>query len=128
MALNFALTIPWAWLGFPGPHAGLAAATSIAGYLNAALLYLGLRRAQVLPHAGTLPRFVLRVGVACSVMAVLLIYFTPPVTAWMEVTRGTRIFWLAVAITGAAAAYFAALYAVGLRPSEFRMKSMSSPG
>ena len=126
MGLNFALTIPWARFGFPGPHAGLAAATSIAGFLNAGLLYAGLRRAQVLPHAHTLPRFVIRVGVACGVMGVLLVAFTPPLPRWLEATMTTRCMWLALALTGSILAYFAALYAVGLRPSEFRMKTANS--
>lgn len=127
MLLNVGLTVPWAWLQLPGPHAGLAAATSIAGFLNAGLLYRGLRRAGVMPHADALPKFVFRVAVACGVMAMLLIAFTPDLVHWLAISRLTRTAWLAGAIGGAIAAYFATLFAVGLRPAEFRISSLKSP-
>lgn len=123
MLFNLVVVVPWALFGLPGPHAGLAASTSLAGFLNAGLLYRGLRRAGVLlPTAGRV-KFLLRVGAACGVMAVLLVSFTPSLTRWIEASLTTRSLWLASAITGAVIVYFAALYAVGVRPSEFRMKT-----
>jgi putative peptidoglycan lipid II flippase len=119
--------VPWALAGLPGPHAGLAASTSLSGFLNAALLYRGLRRDGVLSASAGLPKFLVRVTVACGVMGALLSAFTPPLAAWLDAGLLTRCVWLAAVIGGAVAAYFATLYAVGLRVAEFRMKSAGSP-
>jgi putative peptidoglycan lipid II flippase len=127
MAFNVLVVVPWAWAGWTAPHAGLALSTSLSGFLNAALLYRGLRRDGTLPDVGDLPVFLLRVGIACGVMAILLISFTPPLGQWLAADLLDRCLWLASAIGGAAIAYFIALYAVGLRPADFRMKSPFSP-
>lgn len=121
MAFNVLVVVPWAWLGLPAAHAGLAASTSLAGCLNAMLLYRGLRRDGVLPPCGALPGFLLRVVIACGVMAVLLLSFAPPIERWLDAGTLERCLWLAVAIPGGALAYFATLFAVGVRPAQFRM-------
>ncbi len=125
---NIVVVVPWALSGLPAPHAGLAASTSLSGFLNAGLLYRGLRRDGVLqPGDGALPGFLLRVGLACGVMAILLLAFTPPLARWLEAGLATRCLWLGATIGGAVLAYFATLYAVGVRVSDFRMKSAGSP-
>ncbi len=123
MAFNIAVVVPWALAGMPAPHAGLALSTSLAGFLNAGLLWRGLRRDGVLPPATGLPRFLLRVAVACGVMAMLLVTITPPLPRWLEAAVWVRGLWLAGVIVVAVLAYFAKLLAVGLRPGELRMKS-----
>jgi putative peptidoglycan lipid II flippase len=127
MAFNLLLVAPWAWAGGAAPHAGLAASTSLAGFLNAALLYRGLRRDGVLEHAAGLPKFMLRVVVACGVMAILVVQFTPPLVRWIEAGQAERMLWLGYVIGGAVVAYFATLYAVGLRLGEFRMNTREPP-
>jgi len=63
--LNLVITIPWAMSGLAAPHAGLALSTSLAAFVNAWLLYRGLRRSQVYqPAAGWRP-FV-AAGVDCQ--------------------------------------------------------------
>ncbi|MCC7329087.1 MAG: murein biosynthesis integral membrane protein MurJ [Gammaproteobacteria bacterium] len=127
MAFNVAVVVPWALAGLPAPHAGLALSTSLSGFINAGLLWRGLHRDGVLSRADGLPLFLLRVAVACGVMAMLLVTVTPPLPRWLEAGLATRCLWLAGIIGVAILAYFAALYAVGLRPREFRMKSPGSP-
>jgi putative peptidoglycan lipid II flippase len=127
MIFNVVVVVPWALAGFPAPHAGLALSTSLSGFVNAALLYRGLRRDGTLPSAGTLPAFLLRVAVACGVMAILLVTFSPPLVRWLGATLLVRCLWLAASIAGGGVAYFAALYAVGLRPRDFRMKTPGAP-
>jgi len=122
MALNILVVVPWAWLGGPAPHAGLAATTSLGSFVNAGLLYLGLRRTGVVVPGQGWPRFLLRVGVAAGVMAVLIAAVTPPTPAWLEATFWTRCLWLTVGIGGAVLAYFAALFAVGVRFHDLRMQ------
>jgi hypothetical protein len=54
-------------------------------------------------------------------MAMLLAEFVPPLPAWLEAPVLTRCLWLAAAVAGGGAAYFTALLAVGLRPSDLHM-------
>jgi putative peptidoglycan lipid II flippase len=127
MAFNVVVVVPWAWAGWPAPHAGLALSTSLSGFVNAALLYRGLRRDGTLPDVGNLPSFLLRVAVAGGVMALLLLSFTPSLAAWLAEGLLVRCLWLAMAIGGGAIAYFAALHAVGVRSADFRMKPWRPP-
>jgi putative peptidoglycan lipid II flippase len=118
---NVGVVVPWAWLGLPSPHAGLAAGTALGAFVNATLLYRGLRRDAVLVPAATRSKFVLRVAVAAGVMAILLAEFVPPLPAWLDATVLTRCLWLALAVVGGGGAYFAVLLAVGLRPADLHM-------
>lgn len=124
MVLNVLLVVPWALTGGLAPHAGLALTTSLGSFINSGLLYRGLRRAGVLTPGPGWGQFLLRVGVAAGVMAVLLLSFTPPTGAWLAAGFWTRCLWLAVAVGGASLLYFAALLAVGLRPADLRMRNL----
>jgi putative peptidoglycan lipid II flippase len=121
MLLNVAIVIPWYRSGLPGPHAGLAVATSISAFLNAGLLYMALRRDGVMVHAPGWGRFLLRVGIASAVMAMLLYQFVPPASAWLEAGFWTTCKWLATAVLGGAVVYLGVLLATGMRPAELRM-------
>jgi putative peptidoglycan lipid II flippase len=121
MVLNVAIVIPWYRSGLPGPHAGLAVATSISAFLNAGLLYIALRRDGVLVHAPGWGRFLLRVGLASAVMAMLLYEFVPPASAWLEAGFWTTCKWLTTAVFGGAVVYLGVLLATGMRPAELRM-------
>jgi putative peptidoglycan lipid II flippase len=127
MGFNLLVVAPWAWAGLPAPHAGLAASTSLSGFLNAALLYRGLRRAGVLPPAADMGRFIARIGLGCAVMGGLLVAVTPPLEDWLAAGLPARCLWLAGIIAVAVAAYFGTLYAAGLRPAEFRVKTRKPP-
>jgi putative peptidoglycan lipid II flippase len=122
MLLNIAIVIPWYRSGLPGPHAGLAVATSLSAFLNAGLLYRGLRREGVLVHAAGWGRFLLRTVLACVVMGMLLKYFVPPETAWLEAGFWTTCYWLAAAVFGGASIYLGVLFATGVRASELRLR------
>ncbi len=68
MLLNIVLVVPMVMLGIPGPHAGLALATSLAAWLNASLLYRTLGKQQVFtPQAGW-PRLLLQLALAGTVL------------------------------------------------------------
>lgn len=123
MVLNVVIVGPWVLLGWRGPHAGLAAATALSAYINSGLLYRGLRREGVITPAPGWGRFLLRVGVAAGVLAVVLVQTVPPTSAWIEAEFWTRCLWLAAAVTGGGCAYFAALFATGFRIGDMRMQS-----
>ncbi len=127
MGLNIVLVVPWVKLDLPGPHAGLALATSLSAFLNAGLLGRGLQRSGVWKTGPGWGRFLLQIGVAGAVMGILLHYFVAPVSAWMETTLLQRCGWLALAIGGGAASYGFVLFATGLRPAALRMKSPDGP-
>jgi putative peptidoglycan lipid II flippase len=123
MTLNVVVVVPWALSGGAAPHAGLALFTSLGSFVNAGLLYRGLRRPGVLAHAPGWGRFLLRVMVAAGAMATLLVVFAPPTSAWLEASLGLRCLWLAAAVGGGALAYGGVLLGLGLRPADLRLQS-----
>ena len=77
--------------GFEGPHAGLALASSVAAYLNAILLFRGLRKREVYaPEKGWL-RLWIAVSVASVAMAVLLFFMTHDIESWYRASVSLRI-------------------------------------
>jgi putative peptidoglycan lipid II flippase len=114
--------VPWYRSGMPGPHAGLAVATSISAFLNAGLLYRGLRREGVLTPSPGWGRFILRIVLACGVMAMLLNNFVPPAVLWLEAGFWTTCYWLLAAVFGGAAAYVGVLLATGMRLAELQLR------
>ncbi len=128
MVMNGLFVVPWYLSGAPGAHAGLALATSLSSFLNAGLLYRGLRRDGVIAHAPGWGRFLLQVGAAAAVMAMLLYYFVPPQVAWLEASFWTACTWLMLAILGGGIAYGSALFACGLRPAMLKLRPVSGSG
>jgi len=124
LAVNFVLSIALAWwlnrVGFAGTHAGLALAISIAALLNAWLLYRGLGRDGMLSPAGGWLALLLRVAVANVSMVVCLRFLGRPLDWWLAASTAERASWLSVLVIAGAAGYFAVLFIVGTRPSQFR--------
>lgn len=127
LLVNLLLSVGLAWTmtrnGMAGPHAGLAAATSVAAILNAALLYRGLRRNKVLLHSRGWPLLVLRVALACIVMGTVLYQLDRPLEWWTASSLAGRAGWLAVTVVAGAGAYFVMLLLMGTRLSQFRLKA-----
>lgn len=119
LAVNLVLSVALAWYltktGFSGPHAGLAAATSVAAVLNALLLYRGLRREDALRHAPGWRALLLQVMLANAAMWWLLHWLERPVDWWLAATLGDRSGWLLVNVAGGALVYAVVLIALGLR-------------
>jgi putative peptidoglycan lipid II flippase len=113
MGLNLALI-------FPLQHAGLALATSLAAYLNAYLLWRGLRRDAVYVPDGRWPRLTLQVAAATAVMVVLLWLIIPGLSSWFEAGRLERITWLVGGIAAGALGYAVVLLLTGMRPADLR--------
>lgn len=83
IALNAAFVIPWVYLDWPGPHAGLALATSLSSYVNAALLYRGLHRQRIFfPREGW-AALIRQILVACALLAACLLSLTPALSQWV---------------------------------------------
>jgi len=102
--------------GMAGPHAGLALASSVSAFLNAGLLYRGLRRSGAYqPGAGWL-RLTLTVLFACLAMVAVLSRWTPDTEIWMALTAGNRTMDLLLYIAFGASIYALTAWIAGLRP------------
>ena len=126
LLVNLVLGASSAWYlttsGFSGPHAALAAATSVAAVLNALLLYLGLRRADIIRHGPGWAALLLRVVLANGAMIAVLMQLYRTTAWWIAASLSQRVAWLAVSVVAGAGVYFVALLVLGLRPSQLRMR------
>jgi putative peptidoglycan lipid II flippase len=117
VALNGLLSL--ALMG-PLGHVGLALATSLAAFANAALLLRGLRQdGTYRPRAGW-GLLVGRVLAAGSALGLLLALGAADLSTWMAMGQGQRIVRLALWILAGAGAYGGALLITGLRPRHVR--------
>ena len=106
-------------LMFPLAHAGLALATTLSAMLNALLLLRALRSQGIYtPVPGWSVRM-LRVVIACLVMAVLVIYGVSTGETWLEMARWERVWRLLLLIVTAAGGYLLTLILVGIRRRDF---------
>lgn len=103
---------------FPLQHAGLALATSLSAYLNAWLLWRGLRRSQVYRPVMGWGRLAMQVVPACLAMGGVLWLVGGDLDAWMQQGVWLRAAHLAGSIVLGGGVYFAVLLLLGWRPSE----------
>ena len=126
LLVNLVLGSSSAWylssIGFTRPHAGLAAATSVAAVFNAVLLYRGLRKADVIRHAPGWGILLVRVAVANVAMIAVLMQLHRAGSWWMAVSLTDRVVWLGTSVVAGAGVYFVALVVLGLRPAQFRLR------
>ncbi|MDZ4729200.1 MAG: murein biosynthesis integral membrane protein MurJ [Xanthomonadales bacterium] len=94
MLLNFLFVWVLISLSFKGPHMGLALASSLAAYINAGLLYRGLRlQGAYEPVHGWL-RVIVAVSVASVCMLAALLYQSADTAVWAAesaIQRGSRL-------------------------------------
>lgn len=121
IALTVLITAPLWRAGVAGAHGGIALATALAGVVNAALLWRALRRAGVYAPAPGWGRFLLRLGLACLAMALVVLAARLGVGAWTALDGPLpRVGWLLAAIGAGVITYALALLALGLRPRHLR--------
>ena len=101
-------------------HVGLALTTALAAYVNAWLLYRGLRKTGVYQPAGNWPKLWLRYGAANLALVAVLLAFLSVWNLWSDWGVMERILRLAVVCVVGLAAYLAALIAVGVRLRDFK--------
>ena len=109
-----------ALLVYPLAHAGLALASSLAGYVNCGvLLYLLVRRDifKLRPGWG---RFLLQLGAANAFMLTYLYFMQGDLSAWLAMPRLERLGLLLMHIIVAGIIYILALGLCGMRVSQFR--------
>jgi len=117
MVANMAFNLALIW---PLQHAGLALATSLSAWLNAGLLYLGLRRSGVyLPLKGWWAHW-LRLVIAGGAMAVTIYWLARHAAVWLNGPLWDRVLWLGLIVVAGLAVYLLALLILGLRPRHLR--------
>ncbi|HZH42820.1 MAG TPA: murein biosynthesis integral membrane protein MurJ [Lysobacter sp.] len=120
VVLTVAIVTPMWRMQVPYAHAGIAAATALAGVLNAWLLWRALRREGLYVAEPGWGRWMLRIGVGLAVMTAILLVVRHHVGAWAALDWTHRVLWLLVAVGAGAGAYGATLLALGLRPRHLR--------
>jgi putative peptidoglycan lipid II flippase len=115
MLLNFLFVGTLVAMEFSGPHTGLALASSAAAYINAVLLYRGLRRQGVYrPEPGWL-----RVGGAVVLgslaMVAVLLWQYGEIHQWTEASATARAVRLITLIGSGMMVYALVIIAGGLR-------------
>ena len=100
---SLALFFLFSQIGFP-PYVGIALATSIAGWVNALLLWRGLHNNGQFQPDQQLLRNLPLIALACAIMGLGLWFFIPQLSDLLD--RNNSIIWQAIAL--------AALVAVGL--------------
>ncbi len=119
MVLNIAFVLPLHHY-FSLGHSGLALATTVAAFLNASLLYRGLRRSQVFSPDHRWPKLFRGLAFANVAMAGLLVmglHQLPSLFTLSIVGRLVIIIGLCLAGLGV---YLAVLFLFGLRIKDFR--------
>jgi putative peptidoglycan lipid II flippase len=118
MFLNVLFVVPMVIYDVEGPHTGLALATSASAYLNAGMLYRGLRHQGIYsPLAGWM-KTAFSIIVASATMGAFLIYLSPDLAQWNAWTLMDRIPYLLGFVSIAVIIYVVSLAVAGFRPSQ----------
>ncbi len=116
MLFSLCIVYPWYKLGYAAPHAGLALATALAGYVNASLLIYQLKKKNIYQsQAGNINYFV-RIVIATMVMGIAIGWFTPADSWWQQAGLWWKISMLFGLIGGSIIIYSITLLALGMQP------------
>jgi putative peptidoglycan lipid II flippase len=115
MGLNVLFVVPMVMYGIQGPHSGLALATACSAFLNAGMLYRGLRRDGVLQLQAGWLLLIVRVLAASVAMAALLFWGAGNLSEWMQWNLWQRVGQLVMWVALGAVVYFGVLLVMGVR-------------
>ena len=96
-------------------HVGLAAAISVAAFVNAGLLYYWLRRDRAYNPQSGWPMFIFRVATASFIMGIALWWHSPSHVVWLDYGIFERVFRLLGYVIAGVVIYVASLLALGIR-------------
>ncbi len=123
MLMNIAFVVPLVMMDYEAPHVGLALATSLSAYINAMLLYSGLRNNGIFtPQAGW-SAWIFRTIIASTAMAATVLWLNPDAIQWSDWSLMQRLGNLLFIIMTGAVTYFLLLWLQGLRPSHLKKSS-----
>ena len=104
----------------PGLHFALGLASAIASYLNLALLWRWLKRAEVYDRQPGWGSFLLRLLTACAAMVAMLLLGLHLGPDFTRAAVMSRILWLGILVVGGAGVYGFTMVALGFRMRELR--------
>jgi len=113
VAVNAALSLA---LVLPLKHTGLAAAVSLAAYVNAGLLFRRLAASGVYRPGPGWGGFLARVGGAAAVLTLTVFALAGPFEAWQHAGTMARVARLALVVGAGIVAFVLAAYVLGIRP------------
>ncbi|MBI5451186.1 MAG: murein biosynthesis integral membrane protein MurJ [Gammaproteobacteria bacterium] len=120
MVLNVLIVVPLLWLDAPGPHMGLALATTASSYINAALLYRRLRRDQIYQPLPGWGKWLLQLLVGSVAMTAILWWAMPVVDVWRGWGWGMRGGMAVLFTMLGGATFVAGLWISGVRMAQIR--------
>ncbi|HED35658.1 MAG TPA: murein biosynthesis integral membrane protein MurJ [Gammaproteobacteria bacterium] len=126
MFLNLLFVIPLVMNDFEGPHLGLALATTGSAYMNAFMLYRGLRKQGVYQHLDGWGKLLIQAFVANICMSAFLFYTSPPINIWLEWPLLERVPSLLGFVFIAMLIYTVSLLICGFRPHHLQHQPASS--
>ncbi|WP_263078346.1 murein biosynthesis integral membrane protein MurJ [Endozoicomonas sp. Mp262] len=113
MVFNLALV-------FPLQHAGLALATTLSAFMNAGMLYLGLKRTGVYVPGKGWAKYAVQILLANGAMAAVLLWLKGDVSVWLAASLMERVIDTGVLVGSGIAVYAGMLLISGVRPRHFR--------
>jgi putative peptidoglycan lipid II flippase len=122
MVVNMALNVP---LVLAMAHVGLALATTLSAYLNAFLLFMGLRKLGYYQSQPGWWVWVMRIVVSCVVMVALIYLINPNSQAWLMFSEWQRMAWTLLLVVVGVLSYGISLLVLGVRPRHLLMASSS---
>ena len=102
----------------PMGHTGLALATSIAAFVNAGLLFWGLKRQGIYQSGTGWFALLLKVTVACLAMSAVLLLTNQYFGDWYAGAISHRVGILTYLVVSGTLTYFASLFLLGLRRAD----------
>jgi len=115
MVFNLALIVPLA-------HAGLALATSLSAWLNAVLLWRGLKRQGAWKSQPGWGKYLTQIGLANAAMVAVILWLNMPVMRWLSADGIERSLYMGMLVVAAGGAYFVVLALTGVRVRHFRQR------
>lgn len=123
MFLNLLFVIPLVLADYAGPHVGLALATAGSAYMNAFMLYRGLKKQAIYQRLPGWGKLWLQITAANSLMAVFLYYYSPNISQWYSWALLERVPTLAGFVGIAVLIYAGSLLLFGFRPRHLTKQS-----
>ena len=119
MVLNALFVFPLMWY-FEMGHVGLALATSVSAWINAGLLYLGLRRGGISLTGVFEAKFVARLVAAVSMMGIAVSMMSPAVSLWLTADLSWRVGQMTLLVFVGMASFAMVLAVLGFKLNEVR--------
>ena len=121
IVLNLFFIWLWRKLDWSGAHTGLALATSISAYVNAALLFILLSRKQIIKNMHNWLKLMAAILFGSIVMVICLWFVMPSMDDWNQWQSFMRLASLLGFILLGGLIYLLSLYSFGIRPKQFRL-------